>query len=122
MTLASDIGADEFISDLDGMDAFIKEEVPSQEEWDVLNEPYQGLPNSPDMDDAVYQDLFEKAVYTYNHFVGAEVYLPGERGRKMISRVTKRVRDNNGNPRGIEQPELFADHSLYEVSFPNGRT
>ena len=32
MTLESAIGADEFMSDLYGLDAFIKEEVPSQEE------------------------------------------------------------------------------------------
>ena len=32
MTLESAIGADEFMSDLYGMDAFIKEEVTSQEE------------------------------------------------------------------------------------------
>ena len=30
MTLESDIGVYEFMSDLDGMDAFINEEVPSQ--------------------------------------------------------------------------------------------
>ena len=35
MTLESAIGADEFISDIYGMDAFINEEVTSQEEEDV---------------------------------------------------------------------------------------
>ena len=35
-----------------------------------------------------------------------------------MARVTKRVKDNEGNPRGIEHPTFFADHSLYEVSFP----
>ena len=37
----------------------------------------------------------------------------------MIVRVTKRVKDTEVNPRGIEHPILFADHSLYEVSFTN---
>ena len=41
---------------------------------------------------------------------------------KMMARVTKRVEDNEVNPRGIEHPTLFADHSLYEVSFPHVRT
>ena len=40
----------------------------------------------------------------------------------MISRVTKSVQDNDGNSIGIEHPSLFADQSLYEVSFPNGLT
>ena len=35
MTLESAIGADEFMSDIDGMDAFINKEVHSQEEEDV---------------------------------------------------------------------------------------
>ena len=39
----------------------------------------------------------------------------------MTSRVTNHVKYNKVNPRGIEHPTLFADHSLYEVSFPNGR-
>ena len=36
MTLEYDIGEDEFILDINGMDAFINDEVPSQEEEDVL--------------------------------------------------------------------------------------
>ena len=39
----------------------------------------------------------------------------------MMDRFTKRVKDNEGNPIGIEQPALFADHYLYEVSFMNDR-
>ena len=66
------------------------------------------------------QENSEKAVDIYDQFVGAEVYLPDELGRKMISRVTHRAKDNKGNPRGIGHPELFSYHSLYEVSFPNG--
>ena len=37
MTLEPDICADEFMSYLNGMDAFINEEVPSQQEEDVLD-------------------------------------------------------------------------------------
>ena len=55
MTLESTIGADEFMLDLDGMDAFINAEVPQQEEEDVWEEPYQVLPDSPDMEDVVDQ-------------------------------------------------------------------
>ena len=41
--------------------------------------------------------------------------------RKIMSRFTNRVKDNEGNPRGVEHPALFADHSIYEISFPNGQ-
>ena len=39
-----------------------------------------------------------------------------------MSRVTKRVKDNEDIPKWIEHPILFADHSLYEVSFTNVQT
>ena len=119
MTLEPAIGADKFTSDIDGIDAFINKEFPLQEKEYVWEEPYRGLPYSPDMDDLVDQENNEKSVDAYDQFVGAKVFLPDERGRKMMARVTNRVKYNNGNPRGIEQPILFADHPLYEVSFPN---
>ena len=59
MTLQSDIGADEFMSDLNGMDSFIYQEVPSKEEEDVWQELYQGLPDSPDMDDVMDQEILK---------------------------------------------------------------
>ena len=74
------------------------------------------------MDEVANQENDEKSIGTYDQFVGTEVCLPDERGRKMMSRVTNHVKDNEGNPRGREQPNFFADHSLYEVSFPNGQT
>ena len=43
----------------------------------------------------------EHAVDIYDQFVGAKVYLPDEQRRKMMARVTKRVKDNKGNPREI---------------------
>ena len=39
----------------------------------------------------------------------------------MMARVKNRVKYNEDNPRWIEQPTCFVDHSLYEVSFPNFR-
>ena len=77
--------------DIDGMDAFINEEITSQEEEDVWEETYQGLPESPDMDDVMDQENSEKDVDIYDQFFGAELCLPYERGRKM-ARVAKRVK------------------------------
>ena len=44
------------------------------------------------MDDVVDQENSEKAVYTYDQFVGAEVCLPDEQGRKMMARFTNCVK------------------------------
>ena len=60
MILEYDIGAYGFMSYIDGMDVLINEEVPSQEEEDVWEEPYQVLLESPDMDNVVDQENYEK--------------------------------------------------------------
>ena len=75
-TLDSTIVADDFILDIDEMIAFVTEEVPSQEEEYIWEEPYQILPDSPNMDDIMDQENPEKAVDTYDQFFGAEVSLP----------------------------------------------
>ena len=49
MTLEYAAGEDEFMSDLDGMDALINKEVPSQAEEYFWEDPYQGLPDSLEM-------------------------------------------------------------------------
>ena len=51
---------------LNDMDAFIKKEFTLQEEEDIWEEPYQVLPDSPDMGDVVDQENYEKAVDTYD--------------------------------------------------------
>ena len=76
-------------------------------------EPYQLLPDSPDMYDVADQDNSEKDVDTYDEFFGPEICLPDKRGRKIMSRVTKRVKENKGNTIGIEHLTLFVDNSLY---------
>ena len=66
MTLESTIGADEFMLDLDIMNAFINEEVMPQEEEDFWEEPYQVLPDPPNMDNVADQENAENAVDTYD--------------------------------------------------------
>ena len=57
--------------DIEWRDAFINMEVTSQEEEYVWDQPYQGLPKSPEMDNVVDQENSEKSVDTHNQFVGA---------------------------------------------------
>ena len=44
------------------------------------------------MDNVMYQENPKKAVDTYDQFVGTEVCLPDEQGRKMMTIVNKRVK------------------------------
>ena len=55
MAMKSAIGTYEVMLDINGIYAFIDKEVLSQEEEDVWEEPYQLLPDSPDMGDVVDQ-------------------------------------------------------------------
>ena len=64
----------------------------------------------------------EKALDTYDEFVGAKVCLLDQQCRKMTARVTNRVNYNKGNTRGSEQPAFYTDQKLYEVSLSNGQT
>ena len=50
------------------------------------------------MDDSVDQENAEKFFETYDQFFGAELSIPDERGRKMMARFTKLVKDYKGNP------------------------
>ena len=69
MTLESTIGADEFMLDLDIMNAFINEEVMPQEEEDFWEEPYQVLPDPPNMDNVADQENAENAVDNYEVYI-----------------------------------------------------
>ena len=53
------------------------------------------------MDNVVNQENSEKDADAYNHFVGSEVCLPNEQGKKMMARFTKLVKENKGNTIGI---------------------
>ena len=53
MKLDSAISVVELMQDLDGMDAFINVEFPSQEEEYIWEETHQGLQDSPDMDNVI---------------------------------------------------------------------
>ena len=57
-------------------------EVPSRQAEDAWKGPYQGLPESPEIDEVVDQENYENYVDTYAQFVGAEVCLSDEQWRK----------------------------------------
>ena len=63
------------------------------------------------MDKVLDQESAEKAVDTYDQFVGYELCLTDELGRTIITRVTMREDDNKFNPIGSKQTALFIDHS-----------
>ena len=70
------------------------------------------------MENVTDQENAEKAVDKYDQFVGAEVCLPDERGRKNMARFTKHVKYNEGNPRGSEHSEFYSITNYMRFHFP----
>ena len=119
------IGSDDFVTDLDGMTNFINDDVDVDkvEDDDILDwleEKYQGLPKTPEIDDVVDNSDRRKQADTYDQFLGAEVAIPDETGRSAMARVMKRVKDNDGNGVGVATANPLTNTALYEVQFPDG--
>ena len=123
-TLADTIGNEEFFNDMDGMHSFINDDVDCETDQDILDwtEEYHGLPQSPELDDIIDNTDVRKQADTYDQFIGAQVQLSDQTGRLAMGRVTKRVRDNEGNVMGTPSNNPLTNHSLYEVEFPDGHT
>ena len=122
------IGSNKFVSDLDGMDSFINDDVDSEdihENEDVLDwmeERYSGLPKTPDIDEVVDNSDRRKQANTYDQFINAEVAMPDKEGRTSMGKVVKRVRDNEGKGISTVTDNPLTNSSLYEVEFPDGHS
>ena len=101
---------------------FYKENEPPHPDTPYTDqgENYFGLPNSVDIDDLIDNSSPEAAADTYDQYIGAEVCTgPSDgRGNKQMGKVTKRLTNANNNNPGTYNPML--DHSLYQVTYPDG--
>lgn len=122
VSLNNHIGAEEFTTDMDELPDFINDDIPMAQDDNPMEEDYNGLPEQPDLDDIVNQEDPVLAADTYDTFLGAEVCLPDDKGNKLMARVTKRIKDDNGEPIGTQTSNPLTNHSLYEVTYPDGHT
>ena len=123
--LETTIGTDEFVTDMDGWDAFVNDDIPGETDEDLLDYIQQnhGIPEMPEIDDIVNHDDARKQADTYDQFIGAEVCLPNMMdGTNAMARVIKRVKDNDGNAIGTDRDNPLMNTSMYEVEFPDGQT
>ena len=107
---------------MENFDAFVNEDILVPEGLGNWEEPYLGLPDTPDIDDHVDQSNAENQVNTYDSYVGAEVCIPDEKGQKLMARVSKRMKDSDGVAVGQHHENPFMDTSVYEVKYPDGST
>ena len=125
-TLYQIIGAEEFVSDMDGFSDFVNDDVDAgaTEDEDVLEwmGSYLGPQDTKDIDEIVDHSDARAQADTYDAFIGAEVALPDKVGGKAMGRVVKRVRDNDGNPVGTATNNPITNTSRYEVEFPDGHS
>jgi hypothetical protein len=118
------LGNEAYVTDLDGFDAFINDDVPGEpnamEDWRL---PARGLEEPPlwdevpDIDDIIDQTTPESAADTYHKYVGAEVCLPDASGERKMAKVIKRLKTGNNNS---DARNPWMDTSTYEVEFPDG--
>lgn len=118
------LGNEAYVTDLDGFDAFINDDVPGEpnamEDWCL---PARGLEEPPlwdevpDIDDIIDQTTPESAADTYHKYVGAEVCLPDASGERKMAKVIKRLKTGNNNS---DARNPWMDTSTYEVEFPDG--
>ena len=88
---------------------------------ELNEEGYQGPPDSPEIDEIMDNSDEEKAANSYGQYIGAEVFLPGRKGEKLMVNVRKHVKyDESSTGKGNYNP--MNDKSLYEVEYPDGTT
>ena len=110
----------------DEFDAFINEDVPDpNEDQDNARdlqgneEPYLGY-DIPEFDAVLEESNTEDQEDVYDSYIGAEVLLPDRDGAKMMGKVIKRVRGNDGRPIGRHNNNPMMDTTEYEVEMADG--
>jgi hypothetical protein len=73
-------------------------------------------------EDDIAQHSSEPTPDSFDTYVNMEVSLPrGEDNTMEFAKVTKRMRDNDGNPIGVANDNPILDTRLYEVEWHDGR-
>ncbi|GFH49007.1 hypothetical protein CTEN210_05483 [Chaetoceros tenuissimus] len=114
-------GADNFVSDLDGFDKVINEDVPLVKETETGYSVHDNIA-VPEVDDVVDHDNAVKQQDTYDMYIGAEVLFPNAVGDERMGKVVKRLRKNDGEPSNTGSYNQLHDTALYQVEFPSGLT
>ena len=119
------IGDDKFITTMDSTTNFINDDVDVErieddDMLDWLEEEYQGLPKTPEIDDVVDNSDRRKQSDKYDQFLGTDVAIPDSTGRNATAKVMKCVKDNDGNGVGVSTTNLLTNTSLYEFEYPDG--
>ena len=58
----------------------------------------------------------------YDSYIGADILLPDRDGNKMMAKVIKRVKGNDGKPVGTRNSNPILDTSEYVVEMSDGST
>jgi len=77
------------------------------------------LNDEPEEEAKLEQDDYTEE--SYDAYLGAELLIPSG-DHFIVGRVTKRKRDNNGNPIGLRNSNPILDTREYEVQFGDGST
>ena len=122
------LGDDQYIDSSEDFTAFINEDIPDDDEdpdsmGQVIpeEEPYQGY-HLPEIDEIGKMEDEASSENVFDTYIGAEVSLPGPGGRNQMARVVKRIKGNDGKPKGVHHDNPILNTSEYLVEFPDGVT
>ena len=77
---------------MDGYDSFMNDDEEGINKRDPNEEVYQGPPDSPGIDEIIYDINEERVANYYDQYIGAKVVLPDRKGDKLMGKVRKHVR------------------------------
>ena len=123
------LGTDEYVDNCEDFTAFINEDVPDpttpdpsyNAPLDPNEEPYQGY-QLPEIDEIGKMEDEMDSNNVYDSYIGAEVSLPGPGDQQQMARVIKRIKGNDGKPKGNYHSNPILNTSEYLVEFPDGTT
>ena len=126
--LDSTIGDNSYVSTESEFNAFINEDIPDPDEdiYDILREqgneePYHGY-DIPEVDKVMDESSDKDYEDVYDTYIGAEILLPDRDGNKMMAKVIKRTRGNDGQPIDSRHYNPMLDTSEYMVRMSDGST
>ena len=82
--LEATLGSEYLGTSLVGYDSFINNDEEGTEKFDPNKEEYQGLPDSPEIDDIIDNSDEKRAANLYYHYIGDVVLLPNFEGGKLM--------------------------------------
>ena len=108
------LGSEDFGTSLDVYEYFINDADGGAVKGDLNEQEYQGIPDSPNR----YE---ERAMNSYDQYIGVEVMLPYRKGKKIMGKIRKCIKHYDIRT-GVVQYNYMHEKYLYGVEYHDRKT